>query len=100
VACDIINVADDLDGHTAKYGHIIESHQKNVGSETLGSVQDCTGDRVPVNPRSLSARQSEDWIVVKATKTRRVNPKVKDSHSLESDKRSKAVRFGTIKGYD
>ena len=94
------NVADDLDGHTAKYGHIVESHQKNGGMETLGSVQDCTPGRDPVNPRSLNARQSEDWIVVMSGKTKRVRPRVKDSHSLETDKRSNTVRFGMTKGYD
>ena len=69
-------------------------------SGTPSSVQDCTGDHVPVNPRSLNARQSEDWIVVMSGKTKRVRPKVKDSHSLETDKWSKAVRFGMTKGYD
>ena len=39
-------------------------------------------------------------IVDKAHKEREVNPEMKDGHSLVTDKRRKAVRFGTIKVYD
>ena len=50
---------------------------------------------------SQDAAQQAQVIVDKAHKEREVNPKVKDGHSaLVTDKRRKAVRFGTIKVYD
>ena len=50
---------------------------------------------------SQDAAQQTQAIMDKAHKQEsEVNSKVKDGHSLMTDKRRKAVRFGTIKAYD
>ena len=90
------DVANDLvycKGHKIGRGNIVENHQSHGRTESHTKIQ---SDELG----SQDAAKQAQVIVDKAHKEREVNPKVKGGHSLVTDKRRKAVRFGTIKVYD
>jgi hypothetical protein len=87
------DVANDLiyyKGHKVIRGNIVENHQSHGRTPKMQSGDLGSHD---------GARQGK-VIVDKAHKVREVNPILKDSHSIVTDKVKKAVRFGTIKVYD
>ena len=80
-------------GHKMGRGNIVENHQSHGRTESHTKIQ---SDELG----SHDAKRQAQVIVDKAHKEREVNPRMKDGHSLVTDKRRKAVRFGTIKVYD
>ena len=89
-------MANDLiycKGHQIGRENIVENHQSHGRTESHTKIQS-------EELGSQDAASKAQVIVDKAHKEREVNPKVKDGHSLVTDKRRKAVRFGTIKVYD